>query len=292
MTRKLQDNHDAVGDRIPAEPSESIGKATSQGAGAPIEPPPGEVKSKGRRRPRVKKAEKPNGPLPDVAQPAPEISKVVPFPNVAQPAPEAPKMAQQDAAKAFFEATANSQAYMAATEGLLGAVHLGLPDADVYFRTKPIEEVINPDGTKSFLNQAIVSLYKLPDGARKDPSEPRLWLMDKALVPAFRERKAKIREYQLRLAVDRQATPYLIPVPLDAHDIWGTSLRTVMQHSDTKWLKIFSNSKKGRLHEFGDDQTLEPTYPVEDFETLYMLALMPVFINTKEHDIYKRVCGA
>ena len=150
-------------------PSESIGKATSQGAGAPIEPPPGEVKSKGRRRPRVKKAEKPNGPLPDVAQPAPEISKVVPFPNMAQPAPEAPKMAQQDAAKAFFEATANSQAFQAATEGLLGAVHLGLPDADVYFRTKPIEEVINPDGTKGFLNQAIVSLYKLPDGARKRP---------------------------------------------------------------------------------------------------------------------------
>ena len=40
------------------------------------------------------------------------------------------------------------------------------------------------------------------------------------------------------------------------------------------------------------EQTLEPTFPIEDFETLYMLALMPVYINTKEHDIYKRVCGA
>jgi hypothetical protein len=65
-----------------------------------------------------------------------------------------------------------------------------------------------------------------------------------------------------------------------------------MPHSDTKWLKVFSDSKKGRLHEFGDDQSLDPTYPVEDFKALYMLALMPVFINSREHDVYKRVCGA
>ena len=122
--------------------------------------------------------------------------------------------------------------------------------------------------------------------------EPRLWLIDKPLVSAFKERKAKIKEYQLRLAVDRQGTPYLIPVPLDAHDIWSVSLRTVMSHSDSKWLKIYSDSKKGRLHEFGDEQDLEPTFPKEDFEELYMLALMPVFVNSKEHDIYKRVCGA
>ena len=65
-----------------------------------------------------------------------------------------------------------------------------------------------------------------------------------------------------------------------------------MVHSDTKWLKIYSDSKKGRLHEFGDEQTLEPTYPLEDFKTLYMLALMPVFVRLVDHDIYKRVCGA
>jgi hypothetical protein len=214
------------------------------------------------------------------------------LPDEAQPAPQAPKAAQQDAAESFMASTSKSQAFTVATEGLLGAVRLEIPGADTYFRTKPIEEVVGPDGVKTYLNQAIVSLYRLPDGARTTPSEPRLWLVADSLVPAFRERKAKIRDYQLRLAVDRQGTPYLIPVPLDAHDIWGSSLRAVMQHSDTKWLKIFSDAKKGRLHEFGDDQTLAPTYPVEDFATIYMLALMPVYIDTKEHDIYKRVCGA
>ena len=188
MTRKFQDDHNSGGGEIPPE------------QGEPIEPLPSAPREKAKPK-RVRKAktktEKPNGPLPDEAKPA----------------PEPPKVAQQDAAKAFFEATASSQAYVAATDGLLGAVRLGLPDADVYFRTKPIEEVVNPDGTKSFLNQATVSLYRLPDGARKDPSEPRLWLIDKALVPAFRERKAKIREYQLRLAVDRQGTPYLSRPP-------------------------------------------------------------------------------
>ena len=215
-----------------------------------------------------------------------------PLPSETQAASEPPKAAQQDAAKSFFEATASSQAFVAATEGLLGAVRLGLPDPDVYFRTKPIEEIVNPSGTKAYLNQALVSLYRLPDGARESPSEPRLWLIDKTLVPAFKEKKAKIREYQLRLAVDRQGTPYLIPVPVDAHDIWGSSLRTVMRYSNSKWLKIFSDSKKGRLHEFGEDQTLEPTYPKEDFPTIYMLGLMPVYVTTKEHDIYKRICGA
>ena len=215
-----------------------------------------------------------------------------PLPDEAKPAPGPPKVAQKDAAKAFFAATASSQAFQAATDGLLGAVRLGLPDADVYFRTKPIEEVINKDGTKSFLNQAKVSLYRLPDGARQSSSEPRLWLIDKPLASAFKERKAKIKEYQLRLAVDRQGTPYLIPVPIDALDIWSSSLRTVMAHSDKKWLKIYSDPKKGRQYEFGDEQDLEPTFPAEDFEELFMLALMPVFVNSKEHDIYKRVCGA
>ncbi len=234
-----------------------------------------EAKQKKPRRQKAK-VEEPAGPLPDEAQPA----------------PEPPKVAQQDAAKSFMASTAKSQAFVAATEGLLGAVRLSLPDADVYFRTKPIKEVVAQDGTKAHQNQAIVSLYRLPDGARESPSEPRLWLIDAPLVSAFKEKKAKIRDYQLRLAVDRQGTPYLIPVPLDAHDIWGSSLRTVVQHSDTKWLKIFSDPKKGRLHEFGEDQTLAPTFPAEDFATIYMLALMPVFINSKGHDIYKRICGA
>jgi hypothetical protein len=215
-----------------------------------------------------------------------------PLPDEAQPAPEAPKVAQTDAAKSFMAATSKAQAFAVPTTGLLGAVHVGLPDPDVYFRTKPIEEVINPDGTKTFLNQAIVSLYRLPDGARESNSEPRLWLVADFLVPAFLERKAKIRDYQLRLAVDRQGTPHLIPVPIDARDIWGSSLRTVLQHSDTKWLKIYSDSKKGRLHEFGDEQDLKPSFPVEDFAQIYMLALMPVYIDTKEHEIYKRICGA
>ena len=269
MTRGTPKQNTAGRDEIPETvdtplEGEPVEKAASSG-----------VKPQSQRRRKVK-IEEPAGPLPDEAQPA----------------PEPPKAAQQDAAKSFFEATASSQAFVAATEGLLGAVHLGLPDPDVYIRTKPIEEIANQDGTKTYLNQAIVSLYKLPDGARTSPSEPRLWLIDKSLVDAFKEKKAKIREYQLRLAVDRQGTPCLIPVPIDAHDIWGTSLQAVMRHSDTKWLKIFSDSKRGRLHEFGDDQTLEPTYPREDFETLYMLALMPLFINSVDHDIYKRVCGA
>ena len=119
-----------------------------------------------------------------------------------------------------------------------------------------------------------------------------MWLVADHLVPAFTERKAKIRLYQLRLAVDRQGTPYLIPVPINALDIWSSSLKTVLQRSDTKWLKIYSDAKKGRLHEFGDEQTLPPTFPAEDFASIYMLALMPIYIDTKEHDIYKRVCGA
>ena len=232
----------------------------------------------GEPKPRRQKAniEEPAGPLPDEAQLA----------------PEPPKVAQQDAAKAFMAATSKSQAFAVATEGLLGAVRLDLPGQDTFFRTKPIEEIVSPGGTKTYLNQAIVSLYRLPDGARKSPSEPRLWLVDNSLVPAFVERKAKIRDYQLRLGVDRQGTPYLIPVPVDARDIWGSSLRAVIQQSDTKWLKIFSDAKRGRLHELGDDQTLDPTFPVEDFAKIYMLALMPVFIDSKEHDIYKRICGA
>jgi hypothetical protein len=84
----------------------------------------------------------------------------------------------------------------------------------------------------------------------------------------------------------------LIPVPIDARDIWGSSLRTVLEHSDTKWVKMYSDSKKGRMHELGDKQDLEPSFPIEDFATLYMLALMPVYVDTKEHDIYKRICGA
>ena len=84
----------------------------------------------------------------------------------------------------------------------------------------------------------------------------------------------------------------MIPVPADARDIWGSSLRVVIQQSDAKWLKMFSDAKRGRLYELGDDQTLVPSFPVEDFATIYMLALMPVFIDSKEHEIYKRICGA
>jgi hypothetical protein len=234
-----------------------------------------EAKQKKTRRQKAK-IEEPAGPLPDEAQRA----------------PEPPKVAQQDAAKSFMAATSKSQAFAVATEGLLGAVRLDLPGADTYFRTKPIKEIVNPDGTKAYLNQAIVSLYRLPDGARMSPSEPRLWLVADSLVPAFVERKAKVRDHQLRLGVDRQGTPYLIPVPVDARDIWGSSLRVVIQQSDTKWLKMFSDAKRGRLYELGDDQTLVPSFPVEDFATIYMLALMPVFIESKEHEIYKRICGA
>jgi hypothetical protein len=251
---------------MPLEGAESIEKAVSSEA---------KPKPKSQRLQRVE-AKQPAGPLPDEAQPA----------------PEAPKVAQQDAAAAFMAATSQSQAFATPTTGLLGAVRLGLPDADVYFRTKPIEEVINPDGTKTYLKQAIVSLYKLLDGARESNTEPRLWLVADFLVPAFAERKAKVRKHQLRLAVDRQSTPYLIPVPIDARDIWGSSLRTVLEHSDTKWVKMYSDSKKGRMHELGDKQDLEPSFPIEDFATLYMLALMPVYVDTKEHDIYKRICGA
>jgi hypothetical protein len=214
------------------------------------------------------------------------------LPDEAKPAPVTPQAAQRDAAEAFMKATSSSQAFAVATAGLLGAVRLELPNADVYFRVKPIEERINPDGTKIYLNQAIVWLYKLPDGARANASEPRHWFVDESLVPAFKERKAKITLHQLRLAVDRQGTPYLIPVPIGVRDIWGTSLATVVKLAETKWLKMYSDPKKGRLHEFGDDQTLKPDWPVEDFAVIYMLALMPVYIKDKDHDIYKRICGS
>jgi hypothetical protein len=213
------------------------------------------------------------------------------LPNEAQAAPEAPKMAQKDAAAEFMKATAKSQAFAVATDGLLGAVRLGLPGADVYFRVKSIEEAIGPDGKTAYLNQAIVALYKLPDGARMSPTDPRLWLVADSLVPAFRARKAKVQDYQLRLAVDRQGTPYLIPVPIGGRDIWSTSLANCVRIAEGQWIKMYSDSKKGRLHEPGDDQTLEPTFPAEEFSEIYMLALMPVYIDTKEHEIYKRICG-
>jgi hypothetical protein len=250
-----------------------------------IEFPEGGAKPSGRKakpdgagRPRAQKAkvEEPTEPLPDETKPAPGV--VPPL--------------HKDAAKAFMEATSSSQAFAVATAGLLGAVRFGLPDADVHFKVKPVEEVINLDGSKSYLNQAIVSLYKLPEGARMGPTEPRLWLVAEHLVPAFKERKSKIIPHQLRLAVDRQGTPYLLPVPLGARDIWGSSLATCVKLAETMWIKMFSDSKKGRLHDPGDEQTLKPSWPVEDFATIYMLALMPVYIDNKEHEIYKRICGA
>jgi hypothetical protein len=221
MTRESSKQTKAGLEDAPEETSREYGEPIEKAASA-------EAKQKKPRRQKAK-IEEPVGPLPDEAQPA----------------PEPPKVAQQDAAKAFMAATSKSQAFAVATEGLLGAVHLGLPDPDVYFRTKPIEKTINSKGEEILLNQAVVSMYKLPDGARVG-SEPRLWLVAESLVSAFKERNARIRSYQLRLAVDRQGTPYLIPVPLDAHDIWATSLKYVLTHSDTKWLKIFSHQKTGR----------------------------------------------
>ena len=182
MTRESSKQTKAGLEDAPEETSREYGEPIGKKASA-------EAKQKKPRRQKAK-IEEPAGPLPDEPQPA----------------PEPPKVAQQDAAKAFMAATSKSQAFTVATEGLLGAVRLDLPGADTYFRTKPIEEIVNPDGAKTYLNQAIVSLYRLPDGARMSPSEPRLWLVADSLVPAFVERKAKVRDYQLRLGVDRQGT--------------------------------------------------------------------------------------
>jgi hypothetical protein len=252
--------------------------AANGGEPQPSEPP----KAKTGRRRRTK----PDGIGAKSGEP------IEPLPDKAKPAQEAPKTAQQDAAAAFMKATAHSQAFATASAGLLGAVRLGLPDSEVHFKVKPIEEVTNPNGTKEYRNTAIVSLFKLPDGARINMSEPRMWLIHEDLVPAFKERKAKIYQYQLRLAVDRQGTPYLIPVPVGARDIWGTSLATVVKEAEKQWVKMYSDPKKGRLHDPGDDQKLEPQWPREEFAAIYMLALMPVYVQDKDHDIYKRVCGA
>ena len=80
MTRKSQKQTHP--EEASLEIGDGIGKATGEVAGAPIEPRPSGAKPKGGRKTRP---EKPNGPLPDVAQPA----------------PEPPKAAQRDAAKYF-----------------------------------------------------------------------------------------------------------------------------------------------------------------------------------------------
>jgi hypothetical protein len=247
----------------------------------PGTPESGEPKPNGSGEPKAKKAKKakikeqPAGPLPDEAQKA----------------PDAPQMAQQDAAEAFMRATSQSQAFTPATQSLLGSVKMGLPDRDVYFRVKPIEEVKLPDGKIIYKNVAVVWLFSLSRGARMSMNEPTQWVVDVALVPAFQQKKARIEPHHLRLGVDRQGTPTMIAVPTDRG--WSADgTRKVILEAETRWVKQWWDAQKGRQWEPGDDQALVPTWPVESFEVLYMLAVGPIYINDKTHDIYKRICGA
>jgi hypothetical protein len=167
MTRK-NSGQNSLGEKPetivpPSESRELIERATSSKAKAK------------RERPRKRKPEKPS-----------------PMPDESQPAPASPQVAQQDAAEAFMKATSQSQAFTPATQGLLGSLRLGLPDRDVYFKTKQIEVITQSDGSKGYKNTALVWLYNLPDGARLSQSEPRLWMVDEKLVPTFREKKAKV----------------------------------------------------------------------------------------------------
>jgi hypothetical protein len=82
----------------------------------------------------------------------------------------------------------------------------------------------------------------------------------------------------------------MIPVPMEPG--WAADgTRKVVVEAETKWVKQFWDQQKGRLHEPGDEQELKPAWPVESFAVLYMLAVGPIFIKEKDHDIYKRLCG-
>jgi hypothetical protein len=214
-----------------------------------------------------------------------------PIPDQAKSAPDAPQTAQEDAAEAFMKASSTSQVYTPATAGLLSTVKFGLPDRDVYFKVKPIETVKKPDGSTVYKNVANVWLYSLPRGAKMTPNEPNQYVIDETMVSAFQQRKARVERYQLRLAVDKQGTPYIIPVPMELG--WAAEgTRKVVVEAETRWVKQYWDQQKGRLHDPADEQTLAPTWPVESFAVLYMLAVGPIYIKDKEHEIYRRLCGA
>jgi hypothetical protein len=213
------------------------------------------------------------------------------MPDKAERAPEPPKKAQQDAAEAFMAATSQSQDYAPAPQGMLSNVRLGLPDRDVYFRVKPIEEVPLPNGKKKYLNVAIAWLYSVPRGSKLTMNEPNQWVVDATLVPAFMDKKARLEQCHIRQAVDRQGRSYMIPIPI-APGWSADGTRTVVREAETKWVKQWWDPRKGREWLAGDEQSLTPDYPPESFEVMYMLSVKPIFIDTKEHEIYKRVCGA
>jgi hypothetical protein len=190
-----------------------------------------------------------------------------------------------------MRSTSQSQAFISATSGLLGRVRLGLPDREVYFKVKPIETIVGLNGKRIYQNTALVWLYNLPDGARITQNEPRLWMIKDTLVSAFLEKRAKVEQYQLRLAVDKFGVPYMIPIAI-AKQFAADGLRKVVAQAEVQWVKQYWDTKLGRMWDPADDQALVPAWPVESFAELYLLALGPVYVETKEHEIYQRVRGA
>jgi hypothetical protein len=221
------------------------------------------------------------------AKKAEEPEELKALPDEAQSAPPPPKLAQEDAAAAFLKATSQAQDYTPSAPGALSSVKFDLPDRDVYFRVKPIEEVTLPSGSKQYKNVAIVSTYTVPRGSKQTMSEPNKWAVDPSLVDALRNKEVRLDKCQVRQAVDKQGASYMIPVPVDGWAASGT--QEVIRQAETKWIKQWWDPKKGRLWRADDDQSQAPEWPPESFEVLYMLAVKPILIDSKDHEIYKRV---
>jgi len=100
----------------------------------------------------------------------------------------------------------------------------------------------------------------------------------------------------LRLAVDKFANPFLIPVPLPTPDgrrnSWSESLAQAVKISETRWVRLSSNMPGGcyTLH-VATALNDEPTWPDLGFGEIIEIAYRGRIISSPEHLVIRQLLG-
>ena len=106
----------------------------------------------------------------------------------------------------------------------------------------------------------------------------------------------QLRPVLLKLAVNRQGLPFLIPVAVESPDgkqnSWHISLRDAVSRGETTWIRMSANMGNGSYDLCVAQGNLpDPVWPEQDMQTLVEIAFKHHAITDADHPFLKGLRG-